>query len=74
MAQEKIEAALLQEGLIKHLDDYRLELFNDRVLLNGKALSEELAERYRQLYQDMSKLKSLHGRIIMEGRPSSKLE
>ncbi len=74
MAQEKIEAALLQEGLIKHLDDYRLELFNDRVLLNGKALSEELAECYRQLYQDMSKLKSLHGRIIMEGRPSSKLE
>ncbi len=74
IAQEKIEAALLQEGLIKHLNNYRLELFDDRVLLNGKALSEEHAERYRQLYQDMSKLRSLNGRIIMEGRPSPKLE
>ncbi len=69
MAQEKIEAALLQEGLIKHLDDYRLELLDDRVLLNGKALLEEHAERYRQLHQDMSKLRSLNGRIVIEGRP-----
>ncbi len=73
-AKEKIEEDMLREGLINNRDNYQLELYQDHVLLNGKELPEQLARRYRAIYEEISK-QSLEDRSsIIKGQSKTKQE
>ena len=60
-ATRMIEESLLQDGLIKEINVYKLLLTDKQMTLNGKIMSKEVHEKYVNLYYTYSGEKACEG-------------
>lgn len=60
-ATRMIEESLLQDGLIKEINVYKLVLTDKQMTLNGKTMSKEVHEKYANLYYTYSGEKACEG-------------
>ena len=60
-ATRMIEESLLQDGLIKEINVYKLLLTDKQMTLNGKIMSQEVHQKYVNLYYTYSGEKACEG-------------
>lgn len=51
---DALEAKLLEDGLIQDRENYKLELSGKQLKVNGKKQSDEVYEKYKALYKEIS--------------------